>query len=213
MLILAEQPGLACNWLAEMRDIEVQRDSLRFRHNMSRIAQALALACAGTLSYKQRDVQTPLGTKACWLLQDRVVIGGVLRAGMPMAEGLMQYFDQAQTAFVGAARKHTTGHEFVIDLNYVACPDLHGKVLVLADPMLATGRSLVQAVKSLEAFGKPKAVHLLCIIAAQAGIDYVKQELPEAQLWIGDVDAQLNDHYYIVPGLGDAGDLAYGQKM
>ncbi len=214
MYILAQQDHIGGTYLAELRDLQVQQDRMRFRHNLERLGMALGMEVSKTLDYHQVAVQTPLGTKQVRTLVSQPVLVTVMRASLPLYQGFLQVFDKADTAFIGAYRgAHKADNSFDIALDYIASPSLEGRVLILLDPMIATGKSLVQSYQSLLQYGKPSRVVVVAAIAAQAGLDYLRQHLPEAALWVGDVDADLNDHSYIIPGLGDAGDLSFGPKL
>lgn len=202
-------------FISEMRDINIQKDPMRFRRNIERTGEILGYELSKSLNYKSVDIQTPLGTATEFLTSDDIVLCSILRAGVPLHNGLLNYFDKAENAFISAYRHHKNKPEsFEIIVEYLACPSLEGKTLILADPMLATGQSMVATFEALKPFGKPKAVHLVSVIGAQEGLDYVSKHFnSNAHLWIATVDEQLTDKGYIMPGLGDAGDLAFGQKL
>ncbi|MBP93443.1 MAG: uracil phosphoribosyltransferase [Flavobacteriaceae bacterium] len=202
-------------FVSEMRDINIQKDPMRFRRNIERTGEILGYELSKSLNYKSVDIQTPLGTATEFLTSDDIVLCSILRAGVPLHNGLLNYFDKAENAFISAYRHHKNKPEsFEIIVEYLACPSLEGKTLILADPMLATGQSMVATFEALKPFGKPKAVHLVSVIGAQEGLDYVSKHFnSNAHLWIATVDEQLTDKGYIMPGLGDAGDLAFGQKL
>jgi uracil phosphoribosyltransferase len=210
---LSEQNSLVSTWVAELRDVKVQGDRMRFRRNLQRIAEVAAYEISKELEWTTVEVETPLGTKEVASLKKQPVLGTILRAGLPMHEGLLSYFDRADNAFVSAYRKHHRDGSFEISLEYVSCPDLDGRVLILADPMLATGASLVKTIHELKEEGDLAAIHIVCAIACTVGIEYVLREMPSVKIWCGDIDDELTAKGYIVPGLGDAGDLAYGAKM
>ena len=211
---LAAQPSILNKYLAEIRDVDVQKDSMRFRRNIERIGEFMANEVSKTLRYKPVDVHTPLGIKKIWLPDDHIVIASVLRAGLPLHYGLLNIFDHAENAFISAYRKHTGENEFEIKVEYLAMPPLDGKVLLLADPMLATGRSLASVYRILTENHQPLRTHIISVIAAPEGIEYLQSVMPEeTELWIADIDERLDDKSYIIPGLGDAGDLAFGQKI
>lgn len=209
---LSENHSLISNWVSELRDINIQNDRLRFRRNLERIGEAAAYEISKTLPYITREVETPLGTHTSMMLKSQPVLGTILRAGVPMHQGLLNYFDRADNAFISAYRKHHRDGSFEIKLEYVSCPDLENRVLILSDPMLATGASLVKTIQYLQEEGSPAEIHVVCAIACDVGIEYVKREAPLAKIWCGDIDTELTAKGYIVPGLGDAGDLAYGEK-
>jgi len=212
--VLTDQPSILNKYLAQIRDKEIQKDSMRFRRNIERIGEFMAQEVSKTFRYKPVAVETPLGTKKILLPDEKLVIASVLRAGLPLHNGLLNIFDDAENAFISAYRKHTGEKDFEIVVEYLAVPPLEGKTLLLVDPMLATGRSLVSVYQVLKQYGSPASLHVITVIAAPEGIDYLNRRLPqEARLWIADRDDYLNDKAYIVPGLGDAGDLAYGPKL
>lgn len=202
------------NFIAELRDITIQIDPMRFRRNIERIGEILSYEMSKTFDYKAKEVVTPLGKKDSFV-SEQPVICSILRAGLPLHQGLLNYFDRAENAFISAYRHHPKNNaEFEIITEYVATPNLQDKTLILADPMLATGKSLVCVYEILQQYGIPKNIHIANVIAAQEGIDYVAEKLPEnTHLWIGAIDEKLTEKGYIVPGLGDAGDLAYGSKL
>lgn len=208
----SQQHSLISNWVAELRDVNVQGDRMRFRRNLERIAEAIAYEISKKLPAKQVAVTTPLGTAQHWVLERQPVLATILRAGLPMHQGLLNYFDKAENAFVSAYRKHHPDGSFEISLEYLACPPLKDRVLIIADPMLATGASLAKTLQFLREEGAPQQVHVVVAIACQAGIEAVLREEPTATIWCGDVDEELTAKSYIVPGLGDAGDLAFGSK-
>ena len=213
--ILGNTHSILNQFIAEMRDTEIQKDSLRFRRNMERIGEIFAYEVSKTMPYETRDVITPLGVAASNVLSRQPVLASILRAGLPVHQGMLGIFDHAQNAFVSAYRKHHKDNTFTINIEYCSSPDLNGKTLILADPMLATGASMVLAYKELLHHGKPGHTHFVTILASTEGVEYVKKHLPEKDitLWIGQVDDELTAQAYIVPGLGDAGDLAYGSKL
>lgn len=209
---LSQQHSLVSNWVAELRDVTVQHDRMRFRRNLERIAEATAYEISKKLPAHAVEVTTPLGTAKQWMLASQPVLGTILRAGLPMHQGLLNYFDKADNAFISAYRKHHPDGSFEIRMEYLSCPSLEGRVLILADPMLATGASLAKTLQHLRNEGAPSQIHVVTAIACQVGIDTVLREEPNATIWCGDIDEELTAKSYIVPGLGDAGDLAYGSK-
>lgn len=212
--ILNSENSIANLFLAELRNIDVQKDRMRFRTNIERIGAILAYQISKQLTYDDTLIQTPLAQTKVSLCKDELVIATILRAGMPFMQGFLNMFDHAEAAFVGAARgKHQADHSFEIDLDYVACPDLNGKILIICDPMLASGKSLKEAYHSLLTHGKPKQVFVASVIASPEGVSYLTKELPEVTLWVAAIDEKLNTDSYIVPGLGDAGDLSFGEKL
>lgn len=209
-----KSPSVMNHYLSQLRNVEVQGDAMRFRRNLERIGEIMAYEISRHLAYEQMSVQTPLGHKSCELLKDEIVLCSVLRAGLPLHQGLLNYFDWVQNSFISAYRSHQTETEFEIVVEYLASPSLQGKILILADPMLATGRSLQATFKALQQLGTPKEIHIVAAIGASEGVAHVAEVFPkDTRLWIGDIDETLNTHGYIVPGLGDAGDLAYGSKL
>jgi uracil phosphoribosyltransferase len=192
--------------------VNVQGDRMRFRRNLERIAEAIGYELSKKLPAKEVEVTTPLGTAKHWVLDGQPVLATILRAGLPMHQGLLNYFDKADSAFISAYRKHHPDGSFEISLEYLACPPLQDRVLIIADPMLATGASLAKTLQFLRQEGTPKEIHIVAAIACQVGIDAVLREEPTAKIWCGDIDEELTAKSYIVPGLGDAGDLAFGSK-
>ena len=202
------------HFISEIRDVKVQKDSMRFRRNIERIGEILSYEMSRKLKFHTNKVETPLGRKDVPCVSDELVLCSVLRAGLPLHQGVLNYFDQIENAFISAYRQHTTAEDFEIKVEYLASPSLEGKTLILVDPMLATGSSLVAVQKALNKMGAVKQIHLVSVIAAQEGIDYVSEHFPEnSHLWVATVDPELNSKGYIVPGLGDAGDLAFGNKL
>ncbi|MEO8589845.1 MAG: uracil phosphoribosyltransferase [Flavobacteriales bacterium] len=212
---LVKQQSVASHFLAELRDVDVQKDPMRFRRNLERIGEVLALELSRTLEYEDGEVTTPLGVARTRRLAEQPVLATILRAGLPMHQGLLNYFDRADNAFISAYRKHRKGEEgFDIEVEYLSSPSLHDRTLVICDPMLATGQSMVLVYKALLRLGKPKSVHIVSAIASVEGVEYAKLHLPPGtRFWIGAIDEEMTAQAYIVPGLGDAGDLAYGNKM
>lgn len=202
------------NFLSEIRDAKVQKDGMRFRKNIERVAEIMAYELSKTLTYSEKEITTPLGEAMMQTCDDEIVLATILRAGIPMHQGLLNYFDQAESAFVSAFRRHTSDEDFEIEVEYCASPGLDGKVLVISDPMLATGNSLASVYEVLKKYGKPKQLHLVFGIATEQGLNFIKKKLPQStKIWVGAVDHELTAQSYIVPGLGDAGDLAYGEKV
>ena len=201
------------NWIAEIRDTEIQKDRMRFRRNLERIGEVTAYEISKKLPTTRTQVQTPLGTADCHVLTAQPVLATILRAGLPLHQGLLNYFDKADAAFISAYRKHNKNDgSFEISLEYLSSPELDDRILILSDPMLATGASLVKAVQYLRAEGEPSQIHIVTAIACTVGIELVRREVPTATLWCAAVDEELTAKGYIVPGLGDAGDLAFGLK-
>ena len=214
MFVLTEKASIANHFIAELRDKQIQKDSMRFRRNMERVGELLAYEISKSLTYEQVQVTTPLGIKDTLLLQQQPVLATILRAGLPLFQGFINYFDKADSSFIGAYRgKHKQDESFDIELHYAVAPDLNNRTLILIDPMLATGKSAVKAYKSLVQYGMPTHTHLVAAIASKDGIAYLQEQLPLCQLWLGTIDDKLNSKAYIIPGLGDAGDLAFGSKI
>ena len=214
--ILSQQNTVLNKFIAEIRDKSIQRDSMRFRRNMERIGEVTAHEISRTLNYSPRVVETPLGEATVQTIDDRLVIATILRAGLPYHQGFLNYFDDAQNAFVSAYRKSTKDGKFTVKVEYISCGSLEGKTLLLVDPMLATGSSLVLAYNALcERGGEPLHTHVAAVIASEQGIDYVEKNMPRqtTTIWAAAVDEELTSRSYIVPGIGDAGDLAYGEKI
>lgn len=213
--ILTEQNSILNQYIAEIRDENIQKDRIRFRRNMERIGEYFAYEISKTLVYNNTITTTVLGEAETKTIADQPVIGTILRAGLPLHHGLLNIFDNAQNAFVSAYRKHHKDNSFEIQIEYLSSPSLDDKILILTDPMLATGSSMVLAYKALLTKGKPKHTHIVAVISSRAGLEYVKAHMPDQNytLWLAAVDEELTAHSYIVPGLGDAGDLAYGEKL
>ena len=202
-------------FIAEVRDINIQNDRMRFRRNIERIGEIIAYEISKTLNYNTIDVQTPLGIQPVSVPCDQIVLATILRAGLPFHQGFLSYFDKAENAFISASRKYNEDHSaFTIELGYLSSPSIDGKTLIVVDPMLATGSSLDLAYQFLLKRGEPDRIHVACAIASQQGIEVATQVFPKEKttIWAGAIDPELNDKSYIVPGLGDAGDLAYGEK-
>ncbi|WP_353482630.1 uracil phosphoribosyltransferase [Haliscomenobacter sp.] len=210
---LSKNPSVAHHFIAEMRNINVQNDRMRFRRNMERLGEILAYELSKHLPYNSIEVETPLGIAQSKELSRPIVLATILRAGLPLHQGMLNYFDGAENAFVSAYRKHHHDGTFEIKLEYLSCPNLDGKILILADPMLASGASMVIAAKQLLEHGTPSEIHFVTAIAATPGVEYVRRMYPKAGIWMGALDEELTAKSYIVPGLGDAGDLAYGEKV
>lgn len=210
---LSKEHSLVSNWVAELRDTQLQTDRMRFRRNLERIGEVAAYEISKKLPSVVTEIQTPLGLSNCKTLEQQPVLATILRAGLPLHQGLLNYFDKADNAFISAYRKHDGKGSFEISLDYISSPDLEGRILILSDPMLATGSSLVKSVHYLRDEGEPATIHIVVAIACTVGIEYVRREVPTATIWCGDIDDELTAKGYIVPGLGDAGDLAYGNKI
>ena len=212
---LSLQNSILNNFISEIRSTDIQKDSMRFRRNIERIGEILGYEMSKNLSYKSESIKTPLGTSTINLPQNDIVLCSILRAGVPLHNGLLNYFDKAENAFISAYRHHKHNPEsFEIIVEYLACPNLENKTLILADPMLATGQSMLATFEALKPFGTPKEIHLVSVIGAQDGVNFVQQNFDDnTHLWIAAIDKTLNNKGYIVPGLGDAGDLAFGEKL
>lgn len=202
-------------FIAEIRDVDIQKDSMRFRRNIERIGEVLAYEVSKTLDYEETEITTPLGTKKSYRCTDQLVLCSVLRAGLPLHQGILNYFDGAENAFISAYRHHPNNDDdFEVIVKYFAAPPLDGKILVLTDPMLATGKTLENVLKALRSHGTPKQIHILSVIGSKTGVAKVETVFPaDTQLWIAAVDDKLSSKGYIIPGLGDAGDLCYGVKL
>jgi uracil phosphoribosyltransferase len=209
----SEQDTLVSEWMRELRDVATQGNRELFRNNIYRIGQVAAYYISQHLPYTDALTQTPLATTCCRTLATQPVIATIMRAGLPLYNGILSYYNKADSAFIGAYRQHINETDFEIAQGYIACPDLSDRPLILADPMLATGASMIQTINSLLAFGQPSHIHIVAIIASQEGIDTVQQHLPNAHIWVGSIDNELDANKYIVPGLGDAGDLCFGEKL
>jgi len=211
---LSKHNSLLNHWVAELRDVHVQNDRMRFRRNIERIGEVAAYELSKTLRFKSVDVTTPLGIASTSLLEEQPVLGTILRAGLPLHQGMLNYFDKADNAFISAYRKHHPDGSFEISLEYLSCPDLNNRILILCDPMLATGASIVETIQAIQKTYTPAQIHIVVTIASQKGIEHVEKELgADIPIWCAAIDPILNDKSYIVPGLGDAGDLAFGSKM
>ena len=211
---IGEKNTILNSLIAEIRDDKIQKDSLRFRRNIERIGEILSYEMSKTLVYKSETIRTPLGTKELHIIDDKIVLCSILRAGLPLHQGLLNYFDKAESAFISAYRKVKPNGEFDIKVEYFASPSLQNKTLILADPMLATGQSLVATYQSLVSHGTPKELHVVAVIGSNDGIKHIEKYLPkETHLWIATIDKTLDNHGYIIPGLGGAGDLAFGDKL
>jgi uracil phosphoribosyltransferase len=205
--------SLLSNWVSELRDVEIQNDRMRFRRNLERVGEVAAYEISKELASIEKETQTPLGISNCRVLKDQPVLATILRAGLPLHQGLLNYFDKADNAFISAYRKHNKDGSFEISLDYISCPELENRVVIVSDPMLATGSSLVKTIQFLREEGHPSQIHVVTAIACTVGIEYVHRSEPQVKIWCGAIDDELTAKGYIVPGLGDAGDLAYGTKV
>ena len=212
--VFADTNSLVSQYLMEMRNVDIQSDRLRFRRNLERLGEIMAYEISKALRYNTVEITTPLAQAKCNVIDEKIVLGTIFRAGVPFHQGFLRYFDDAENAFVSAYRKYKEKENFDICIEYLASPSLDGKTLILCDPMLATGASMELSYKALLTKGTPAHVHIASVIASRQAVDYLKKVLPaeNTSLWLGVVDDKINAHSYIVPGLGDAGDLAYGVK-
>ena len=210
---LSNTYSIVSDWISELRDVQLQVDRMRFRRNLERIGELAALEISTKLNYEEKEIQTPLGIAVCKTLIDQPILATILRAGLPLHAGLLNIFDKADNAFISAYRKHRLDGSFDISLEYISCPDLDDRVLIISDPMIATGSSMVKTLQFLREEGKPKEIHVVAAIACTVGIEFIKRAEPNVTIWCGDIDEELTAKGYIVPGLGDAGDLAFGPKV
>jgi len=212
--IIGNQNSVFNQFISEIRDQTIQKDSMRFRRNIERMGEIMAYEISKTFTYEKCEITTPLGIASVSLAKEQPVIATILRAGLPLHQGVLNYFDRAENAFISAYRKHHKNGTFDIQVEYLASPDIADKELILCDPMIASGASIALTYNALLMRGKPKHTHLVCLIASTEGVEYVKKQLPEnVTIWCGAVDEELTAQAYIVPGLGDAGDLAFGKKF
>ena len=210
---LFENNTVLNQFVAEIRDVNIQTDRLRFRRNMERIGEIFAYEISKKLDYKITKVETPLGVSKCQLPIDRIVLATILRAGLPLHNGLLSYLDHADNGFISAYRKHHKDGTFEISMQYVTCPDINDAVVVISDPMLATGASMKKAIEAILEYGTPKHIHVVVAIASSTGLSYLNRLFPKVSIWVAAEDEELTARSYIVPGLGDAGDLAFGSKL
>lgn len=202
------------NFLSQLRDLKVQKDRLRFRRNLERLGEITAYEISKELQFKESEIYSPLGVSNMNVIEQQPVIATILRAGLPLHQGFLNYFDSSDNCFISAYRKHTNNEDFDVEIEYLSSPNLDGKTVILTDPMIASGASMVLAYKALLSKGKPKHIHVVGVISSLEGINYVKKHMPEnVTIWIGAIDEEMTAQSYIVPGLGDAGDLAFGEKM
>ena len=210
---LSSHHTLLSNWIAELRDVEIQGDRMRFRTNLERIGQVAAYEISKVLPWKIQETRTPLGIHESKVLASQPVLATILRAGLPMHQGMLQYFDKADNAFISAYRKHQPDGSFEISMQYMSCPSLENRIVIISDPMLATGASIIKTIDFIRNEGQPKAIHVVCAIACNEGIEMIQRDCgDQISIWCGDIDDELTAKGYIVPGLGDAGDLAFGTK-
>lgn len=210
---LSRENSLLNHFVAELRDVEIQQDRMRFRHNVQRLGEILAYEISKDLKYEAAEVETPLGISQTALLEQQPVIATILRAGLPMHEGMLRFFDKAGNAFISAYRHHHKDGSFEINVEYVSAPSLQGRPLIICDPMMATGASMEIAIRQLIKHGQPSEIYVATIIAAADGVEYLRKQIPYARIFTCAIDEELTAKSYIVPGLGDAGDLAYGPKI
>ena len=209
----SQYSSLYNKFLSELRDENIQKDSMRFRKNLERLGEISAYEISKTLQENSQFTKTPLGTSKTNVPSENLVLATVLRAGLPLHNGLLKYYDNAENCFISAYRKHTSKEEFEVEIQYMASPNLSDKIVLLSDPMLATGRSMVLAYKALSKKGIPSKIHIVCVIGSEQGVEYISKNFPkDTTLWIGGIDSKMTSESYIVPGLGDAGDLAFGKK-
>ena len=209
----SQYSSLYNKFLSELRDENIQKDSMRFRKNLERLGEISAYEISKTLQGYSQVTKTPLGTSKTSVPSEKLVLATVLRAGLPLHNGLLKYYDNAENCFISAYRKHTSKEDFEVEIQYMASPNLTDKIVLLSDPMLATGRSMVLAYKALLKKGTPSKIHIVCVIGSEQGVEYISKNFPEdTTLWIGGIDSKMTSEAYIVPGLGDAGDLAFGKK-
>ncbi len=210
---LADHHSIANKFIAELRDTTIQKDAMRFRRNLERVGEILAYELSKKMNFIPQDTETPLGIATAYVPMNQVVLGTILRAGLPLHQGLLNYFDMAENAFVSAYRQHHKDGSFEINVQYVSCPNLDGKTLIIADPMLATGASMDLTIKALKEYGTPAEIHVVTAIASMQGVQYIHRQHPNVHIWMGACDEELTAKSYIVPGLGDAGDLSFGAKL
>jgi len=210
---LSKSSSVANNFLAELRDVKIQTDRLRFRKNLERLGNIFAYEISKTLDYKNKDVETPLGVASSQVLGNKIILATILRAGLPLHQGVLDYFDNAENAFIAAYRHNHKDGTFEINMEYITCPNLKGADLILIDPMLATGASIQKAIEALADYGQYKSLHIVTLIASSYGVKQIQRLFPKAHLWMAAEDEELTAKSYIVPGLGDAGDLAFGSKL
>ena len=210
---LSETHSLISNWVSELRNVEIQQDRMRFRRNLERIAEVIAYEISKKMPWEEKEITTPLGISNSKVLAEQPVLATILRAGLAMHTGLLNYFDKGDNAFISAYRKHNPDGSFDIHMEYMSCPEIENRIVIISDPMIATGSSLVKSIEFLKEEGNIKELHVVCAIACTVGIEYVSRAFPKATIWCADIDDEITAKGYIVPGLGDAGDLAYGAKL
>ncbi len=212
---LGKQNSIFNHFIREIRDVKIQNDAMRFRRNIERIGEIFAYEISKEMEYKSKDITTPLGISTESLMTEKPVLATILRAGLPLHQGFLNYFDGSDNCFISAYRKHKKGGDFEVKIEYISSPNLDDKTIILCDPMLASGSSMILAMEAIMSKGNPKHIHIVSIIASAEGVDYVKENIPmqSCTLWLGGEDAEMTAQSYIVPGLGDAGDLAFGEKI
>ena len=212
---LGKQNSIFNHFIREIRDVKIQNDSMRFRRNIERIGEIFAYEISKKMEYKNKEITTPLGISTESLMTEKPVLATILRAGLPLHQGFLNYFDSSDNTFISAYRKHKKGGDFEVKIEYMSSPYLDDKTIILCDPMLASGSSMILAMEAILSKAKPKYIHIVAVIASAEGVDYVKENIPmqNCTLWLGAEDAEMTAQSYIVPGLGDAGDLAFGKKM
>ncbi len=211
---LGKENSIFNHFIREIRDVNIQNDSMRFRRNIERIGEIFAYEISKEMDYENKDITTPLGISSESLMTEKPILATILRAGLPLHQGFLNYFDSSDNAFISAYRKHKKGGKFEIKIEYMSSPDLEGKTVILCDPMIASGASMIMAMEAILSKGKPKHIHIVGVIASSEGVDYVKKNIPmqNCTLWLGAEDSEMTSQSYIVPGLGDAGDLSFGEK-
>ena len=212
---LGKQNSIFNHFIREIRDVKIQNDAMRFRRNIERIGEIFAYEISKEMEYKSKDITTPLGISTESLMTEKPVLATILRAGLPLHQGFLNYFDSSDNCFISAYRKHKKSGDFEVKIEYISSPNLDDKTIILCDPMLASGSSMILAMEAIMSKGNPKHIHIVAIIASAEGVDYVKENIPmqSCTLWLGGEDAEMTAQSYIVPGLGDAGDLAFGEKI
>ena len=212
---LGKQNSIFNHFIREIRDVEIQNDAMRFRRNIERIGEIFAYEISKEMEYKSKDITTPLGISTESLMTEKPVLATILRAGLPLHQGFLNYFDSSDNCFISAYRKHKKSGDFEVKIEYMSSPNLDDETIILCDPMLASGSSMILAMEAIMSKGNPKHIHIVAIIASAEGVDYVKENIPmqNCTLWLGGEDAEMTAQSYIVPGLGDAGDLAFGEKI
>ena len=214
IITLGKQNSIFNHFIREIRDVDIQKDSMRFRRNIERIGEIFAYEISKEMDYENKDITTTLGISTESIMTEKPILATILRAGLPLHQGFLNYFDSSDNAFISAYRKHKKGGDFEIKIEYMSSPDLEGKPVILCDPMIASGASMIMAIEAILSKGKPKHIHIVGVIASSEGVDYVKKNIPMQNytLWLGAEDSKMTSQSYIVPGLGDAGDLSFGKK-